>query len=129
MRLIKEELHDFWTNLSKEDILESNMKEDERYNTELEAFKTYYKKWECSLCKKDFKTFSRENPCVHSLLRRNDFKKKDFPKIYSGFDYHNISSFLKWVANEERFVGNINNLQSEKYPTKKFEYTINMRRK
>lgn len=44
MRLIKEELHDFWTNLSKEDILESNMKEDERYNTELEAFKTYYKK-------------------------------------------------------------------------------------
>jgi hypothetical protein len=70
------------------------------------------------------KTYSSVSPCLHSLLRRNGFKKKDFQKIYQKWSYFNISTYLRWVANQERFIGNINNLEEEKDPSKKFEYTI-----
>lgn len=81
---------------------------------EYERFRAAYAADECYLCNKPFKTISKENPCIHWLLRRSKFKSKDFVKVYDKFDYHQICSFLRWVANQERFQGNINDLKDEK---------------
>jgi hypothetical protein len=87
-------------------------------------FKEHYQRGECYLCGKSYKTISKNNPCIHWLLRRCKFKSKDFSKIYQQFDYHQIASFLRWVANQERFQGNINDLLEEKDESKLFETTI-----
>lgn len=91
---------------------------------EYERFKTAYGKGQCYLCRKPFKTISKDAPCIHWLLRRCKFKAKDFSKVYESFVYHQIMSYLRWVANQERFQGNINDLSDEKSERKLFQVTI-----
>lgn len=91
---------------------------------EYERFKEAYADDRCYLCGKPFKTISKDNPCIHWLLRRGKFKPKDFSKVYERFDYHQICSFLRWVANQDRFQGNINDLKDEKSEKKVFQTTI-----
>ena len=64
------------------------------------------------------------HPCTHWLLRRCNFKKKDFPKIAERYDYHNIAAFLRWSANEETLLRNINDLEAEKSERKVLSYTV-----
>jgi len=87
-------------------------------------FKEHYEREECYLCGKPFKTLSKSTPCIHWLLRICKFKAKDFSKVYQAFDYHQISSYLRWVANQERFQGNINDLVDEKGERKIIQTTI-----
>lgn len=87
-------------------------------------FKEHYEREECYLCGKPFKTLSKSAPCIHWLLRRCKFKANDFSKVYQAFDYHQISSYLRWVANQERFQGNINDLVDEKGERKIVQTTI-----
>jgi len=87
-------------------------------------FKERYEKDECYLCGKPFRTISKSSPCIHWLLRKCKFKAKDFSKIYSEYDFHQISAYLRWVANQERFQGNINDLMDERDERKIFEVTI-----
>ncbi len=96
----------------------------ENYDREYSAFIESYNSDECYLCGKPFKTISKSEPCVHWLLRRGKFKKKDFSKITDKFDFFNISAFLRWVANAEAGVKNINNLKEESSDRKLFETTI-----
>jgi hypothetical protein len=91
---------------------------------EYDIFKAACSEEKCYLCGKPFKTISKDNPCVHWLLRRGKFKPKDFSKIYEKFDYHQICSFLRWVANQDRFQGNINDLKDERSEKKVFQTTI-----
>ncbi|WP_281649253.1 hypothetical protein, partial [Parendozoicomonas sp. Alg238-R29] len=78
----------------------------------------------CYLCNKPFATISKGNPCLHWLLRRCKFKRKDFPSIYENFDYHQITAFLRWVSHAESGAKNINDLREESSERKKFEVTI-----
>lgn len=91
---------------------------------EHKRFVAGYKNDECYLCKKPFKTISKSTPCLHWMLRRCKFKSKDFNKVYKKFDYHQMMSFLRWIANQERFQGNINDLDEEKSNNKLIETTI-----
>jgi len=101
-----------------------NALEHEKTIDEYERFITSYLLGECYLCKKPFKSISKKTPCLHWLLRRCKFKSKDFSKVYSKFDYHQIMSYLRWVANQERFQGNINDLNEERSNGKIIETTI-----
>ena len=91
---------------------------------EYRRFKEHYERKECYLCRKPFKTLSKSAPCIHWLLRKGKFKAKDFSKVYQAFDYHQISSYLRWVANQKRFQGNINDLVDEKGERKIIQTTI-----
>jgi hypothetical protein len=53
-----------------------------------------------------------------------NLKKKDFPKIYEKYGYHNIAAFLRWCANRESPFRNINDLDAEKSNRKILCYTI-----
>lgn len=110
--------------MSPEEIEEMNRKNDEEHQRQAAEFKAGYEKGICYLCKKPFKTISKDNPCLHWLLRQCKFKKKDFPKIYSKYGYGNIAAFIRWCANQERLLSSINNLEEEKSERKILSYTV-----
>lgn len=111
-------------NLPEGELDRINQLQHEHTVNEYNNFVEHYKKDECYLCNKPFKTISSNYPCIHWLLRSCKFKSKDFSKVYEKYDYHQITSFLRWVANQERFQGNINDLDDEKGDNKIFETTI-----
>ncbi|MDD9174017.1 hypothetical protein PVK63_03970 [Aliivibrio sp. S2TY2] len=110
--------------LSQGDSLAHFEQQKEQYEKEYSQFLTHYEKKSCYLCGKPLKTISTSKPCLHWLLRECKFKKKDFPKITEHFDFYNISSYLRWVANAEAGSRNINNLKEESSERKVFEVTI-----
>ncbi|TOG28233.1 hypothetical protein CGJ04_23200 [Vibrio parahaemolyticus] len=110
--------------LSQEESMAHFEKQKERYEREYTEFLEHHEREECYLCGKSIKTISKENPCLHWLLRKCKFKKKDFPKITENYDFYNISSYLRWVAHAESGVKNINNLKEESSDRKIFETTI-----
>lgn len=110
--------------MSKEEIEEMNRQTDLEHKRQAEAFRVGYEKGICYLCNKPFKTISQDNPCLHWLLRQCKFKKKDFPKIYDKYGYGNIAAFIRWCANQERFLSNINDLEEEKSERKILSYTV-----
>jgi len=62
-------------NLTEAQIKEINDKQHEEHIRQVDAFKAGYQNEQCYLCGKDFKTISKEQPCLHWLLRRGKFKK------------------------------------------------------
>ncbi|EJM7853737.1 hypothetical protein BBM02_20020 [Vibrio parahaemolyticus] len=110
--------------MSSDEIEEMNRLNDEEHFRQVRAFKEGYEKGVCYLCNKPFKTISKNEPCLHWLLRQCKFKKKDFPKIYSKYGYGNIAAFIRWCANQERLLSNINDLEAEKSERKILSYTV-----
>jgi hypothetical protein len=110
--------------MSPEEIEEINRKNDEEHQRQADEFKAGYEKGVCYLCGKPFKTISKDNPCLHWLLRQCKFKKKDFPKIYAKYGYGNIAAFIRWSANQERLLSSINDLEDEKGERKILSYTV-----
>lgn len=119
-----EKYRKIFENMSPEEISEMNRLNDEEHKRQVTEFKAGYIKGICYLCNKPFKTISKENPCLHWLLRQCKFKKKDFPKIYEKYGYTNIAAFIRWCANQERFLSNINDLDDEKSDRKVLSYTV-----
>lgn len=91
---------------------------------EFERFKNAYEKDECYLCNKPFSTFSTESPCVHGLLRRGKFKPKHIDLVSKRFGYSNIAAFLRWCANMEKPLVNINDISHEMGKGKVISNTI-----
>jgi hypothetical protein len=114
----------FFESLTAEEREFGNQKDLENHNAQYAAFKESYARNICYLCNEPFDQMRADTPCTHWLLRRAKFKKKDFPKIYDRFDYHNIAAFLRWCANEEKPLRNINDLREEKADRKVLSYTI-----
>ncbi len=110
--------------MNQEEIDESNRKEIERAKIQYTQFKERFSKGECYICNSKLSDFDENNPCVHWLLRPNGFKKEHFKLILEKFDYSNIDSYLRWVANQEVLLQNINDLSEEKKETMIFEYII-----
>lgn len=110
--------------MSAQEIEEMNRLNDEEHQRQAAAFKAGYEKGICYLCNKPFKTISKENPCLHWLLRQCKFKKKDFPKLFQKYGYGNIAAFVRWCANQEKLLSNINDLTDEKSERKVLSYTV-----
>jgi len=105
-------------------IQEINEKDQAEHVRQKDAFIEGYKRGVCYLCGKPFKTITHSEPCLHWLLRRCKFKKKDFPNIFKKYSYHNMAAFLRWCANQEQFLSNINDLDEEKPQKKILCYSI-----
>jgi len=119
-----EKYRKIFENMSPEEIEEINRINDEEHQRQAQKFKSGYEKGICYLCNKSFKTISKESPCLHWLLRQCKFKKKDFPKIYEKYGYGNIAAFVRWCANQERLLSNINDLDDERSERKVLSYTV-----
>ena len=110
--------------MTDEELARQQELDFKKSETEHAHFVEGYRKGMCYLCVKPFKTISKDHPCVHWLLRQGKFKKKDLPAIYHRFGYTQMAAFTRWVANQERFQGNINDLLEEKGKKKLIEFTV-----
>lgn len=119
-----EKYRQIFESMSPDEIEEMNRKNDEEHQRQAAAFKAGYEQGICYLCEKPFKTISKDNPCLHWLLRQCKFKKKDFPKVYAKYGYGNIAAFIRWCANQERLLSSINDLEEEKSDRKILSYTV-----
>lgn len=106
-------IKEIFDSMSPNEIKNLNEKQHAIYLAETGKFEKEYPNAHCYLCNKPFKTISKDNPCLHWLLKQCKFKKNDFPKIYKKYGYHQIASFLRACANQERYMSNINDLNDE----------------
>lgn len=113
-----------FASMSEEDRQNWQQRDDEEHRVQHVCFKQGYRLSKCYLCGKDFKTVSKDAPCVHWLLRLGKFKPKDIKLIAEKFGYHQFASYLRWCANEERLLANINDLADEAPEGKVLSSTI-----
>lgn len=107
-----------------EDVRARGNKENFRAaEAEHQSFLDHFGNGYCYLCKKPLISFSKKSPCPHWLLKPKGFKKTDFLAIANKYGFFQIQSFLRWVANQEGFARNINDLPDEG-SGKLFEVTI-----
>ncbi len=110
--------------MPQEQKAELTLETMKQHEEEHSRFVDAYNKNECYLCHKNFKTYSKANPCLHWMLRRGKFKKKDFPLLTAKYDYHQINMYLRWVANTGHYQMNINDMKDEQSEKKIFQLTI-----
>jgi len=110
--------------LSQEESRTHFEEQREQYDEQYADFIEHYHKHECYLCGKPLAEISKANPCLHWLLRRCKFKKKDLPKFFERFDFYSVAAYLRWVANSEVGSRDINNLKDEDRELKIFETSI-----
>lgn len=114
----------FLQSLSPEEIEIGNRRDHAEHERQVAAFRAAYTVGKCYLCGEPFDQMRSSHPCSHWLLRRCRFKKNDLLKVSKRYDYHNIAAFLRWCANEEVLLRNINDLSDEKSDRKVISYTI-----
>ena len=114
----------FLRSLTPEQIEEGNRRDHAEHERQVSEFREAYAVGRCYLCGEPFDQMRASHPCTHWLLRRCRFKKKDFLSITSRYDYHNIAAFLRWCANEESLLRNINDLDEERSDRKVISYTV-----
>jgi len=114
----------FLRSLTPEQREEGNRIEREEAERQHARFRDAYVEGKCYLCGDPFDQMRSSTPCSHWLLRRCRFKKQDFPRIFSEYDYINIAAFLRWCANQEVFLRNINDLKEERSDRKVISCTI-----
>lgn len=78
----------------------------------------------CYLCCRSLSSFYADEPCMHWLLRPSGVKKADIERIFDKYLYLQIQTYLRWLANSDKFACNINELAEEGSGGKVFEITI-----
>lgn len=99
--------------LSPEERAKISAESSHRAQESYERFEKELTNGICPSCKKSIKTFSRKDPCLHWLFRPNGFRKNDFTLVYQKYGYRRISAFVRWAANTESPITNINDLKDE----------------
>lgn len=102
-------------------ISQSNV---DRTLEEHEEFKTSFKRGHCYICDHPIASFSKKRPCIHWFLRPKGFKKNDVLAVAEKFNFFQIQTYLRWVANTNGFAKNVNDLPEESSGTKIVELTI-----
>jgi hypothetical protein len=83
-------------------------------DAEHHEFKKAFDHGNCYLCGDKLASFDETKPCAHWLLNPAGFRKKQhFPKVTEKYGFHQLQSFLRWIANEDGFAKNINDMPDE----------------
>ena len=114
----------FLATLSVEEIAHGNSVNHTAAEAEFQRFHEHFGRESCYLCERPFASFSKKSPCAHWLLKPKGFKKNDLPAVAERYGFYQIQSFLRWVANQDGFAKNINDLPEEGTGSKLFEVTI-----
>lgn len=80
---------------------------------EHKAFREKFKAGQCWVCGNTLSSFDLAKPCPHWLLKPDGFGKEHFELITKQYGLIKLEHYLRWVANEEAFAKNINDLADE----------------
>jgi hypothetical protein len=78
-----------------------------------QRFTEAFKAGQCSFCGGALTSFHPEQPCRHWLLKPDGFRKENFESLAVRHSWGGLENYLRWVANEEAFAKNINDLADE----------------
>lgn len=119
------DIRNFFNSFSKEEITAINKKQLDEAERDFAQLKEQLKIGVCALCDKNINTYDLKNPCLHWLLRPDGLKKDEYTILFaSGFGYFRLSSYIRWVANTDAPLTNINDLQEDLSAGKKIEFTV-----
>lgn len=124
LKFRNEALKKYLASLSREEIERLSNEEFEEAKRDFQELKLALEMGKCSMCGQTLTHFSEKKPCFHWLLNPKGFKKKHFPLLYQKYCFHKLESYLRWVANADIPLKNINDLVEEKGSSKKIEITI-----
>lgn len=111
-----------------EELVSRSKLENEKNEREFEDLKNALVRDHCSYCGNPLSHFSERKPCFHWFLwRAKGLKKKHFGKLFGTKGYHQLEAYLRWVANTDVPITNINDIAAEKSSTKFIETTIRYR--
>lgn len=110
--------------LSQEEFDLIALKQTEKDENDFRKLSEALKIGKCSFCGYSISHFSESKPCFHWLLKPKGFKKRHFPLLYEGKGFHQIEAYLRWVANTETPLININDLVDEQDGGKVIQLTI-----
>lgn len=111
-------------NISDEELNRKSEEEAIRAESDFKSLKDGLKKGICSFCENPISHFSEKKPCFHWFLKPKGFKKRHFPLLYQKYSFRRLEAYLRWVANTDIPMKNINDLVEEKTSSKKIELTI-----
>lgn len=114
----------FLENLPEDVRIRGNEDGLRKSQLEYQRFVELFEKGDCYICEKPLTSFSKKLPCLHWLLKPKGFSKKDFLTLVDRYGFFQIQSFLRWIANQDGFARNINDLSCEGSGNKLFEVTI-----
>lgn len=116
---------EYLQNLSPEFIEEKNKEELDENKKMFEEFEDAYSKNCCFLCGNKLDYFAPSETCFHWFLKPTGIKKKHFKNYLSEpIGFFRLESYLRWAATMDKFIKNINDLESETSKSKLKEITI-----
>ncbi len=117
--------NEYIKNIPDEKLHSEAQKEAQQNASDFAALKAALLRDACNYCGQHLSHFTERKPCFHWLLgKTNGFKKKYFPLLYAKYGFHQLDSYLRWVANSDVPIQNINDLVEERTSSKFIETTI-----
>lgn len=80
---------------------------------EHKEFRERFQAGQCSFCSEALSFFDPDKPCRHWLLKPEGFGKRHFELLAQKYSLGVLENYVRWVANEEAFAKNINDLADE----------------
>jgi hypothetical protein len=99
--------------LSPEEQHRTNERSRKQGEQEHKAFREKFQAGRCWICGDALTAFDPNKPCSHWLLKPNGFGKEHFELVTQKYGLIKLEHYLRWVANEEAFAKNINDLADE----------------
>ena len=78
-----------------------------------ERFSEAFKAGQCYLCGNVLTYFDQTKPCLHWLLKPEGFGKEHLERLAKQHSWGVLENYLRWVASEDAFAKNINDLADE----------------
>ena len=110
---------------SIEELQQKAKEHNKKTQKDFEEMKNALDKYFCSFCNQKIDYFDKNKPCFHWLLwEAEGLKKKHFPVLFEKEGFHQISTYLRWIANSEKSFVNINDLVEEGKSSNIIDLTI-----
>jgi len=121
----KQDLRKFFDSISQEKVERKTKLQDEENIRVYKEFTEALKIGKCSFCNSSIDSFEENNPCFHWFTYPTGIKKKHFIQyLNKPIGFFQFECYLRWIANTEKFIGNINDLKDETSKTSYQETTI-----
>lgn len=104
---------EFMKSFPQEEIDRVNAMQRKEAADQHAAFQEAFKVGRCIFCGEALTSFDRAKPCRHWLLKPEGVRKEHIQEICRLFSWGILENYLRWVANEEKFAQNINDLSDE----------------
>jgi hypothetical protein len=103
----------YLASLSPDELARINEEQRAEAAEEHKQFTEAFRAGQCNFCGDALTIFSSERPCRHWLLKPEGVRKEHIEQIAEQFSWMILENYLRWVANEEAFAKNINDLADE----------------